>query len=211
MLRFIAKMMAESTTSIFGPRWPLIVGALLVLALAGSGSFGKENGTTIATKTTTTTTTTSKPTATAAAKDEDKDKGEKVVCKDLPKKCCYKLDWAKVLLEPDEFERTSGCKLKCCEMLAQRQSRKSLSRQRDNIITSLISCITELLLNVSNFSFQIPKVCCRIPLIEFFPVCSSASADGKRSRKGNARNFFLDLTGAAALNTASSGSLHVGA
>lgn len=99
-------------------------------------------------------------------------------CSRKDRACCKENPWDQAEISEEKFEMQTGCRAKCCKQLSapkdapMQSSRRGVARQ--NIISNLVSCITEILLNLANFMFRIPEVCCSIPPVSFFPVCGKS-------------------------------------
>lgn len=97
------------------------------------------------------------------------------------RRCCDKYRH-EMILNPDRFSRRSGCDLDSCRKEwirrqnnhfggLQTERRRSVSR---SIFQTLLACVTELVLNLSQFRLELPASCCQLPLVGYLPFCGIA-------------------------------------
>lgn len=106
--------------------------------------------------------------------------GLKEECSRRDLRCCHRHAWQNKV-DPEEWELKTGCRMECCRdgSAPSRKSRKGVMRTQ--IIQDLISCITDIIGNVINLRFAVPKVCCNLPLMSLLPSCRGGGGGGADS------------------------------
>lgn len=96
-------------------------------------------------------------------------------CARMPDECCRKFQW-RMLTDPEGWEDSTGCKVKCCQKMAQNRSCKRASALRRAVmrgpVQDLASCIARLIENLSTLNTDLPKICCKVPFVSLLPACA---------------------------------------
>lgn len=93
-------------------------------------------------------------------------------------RCCNGFEW-RILTDPSGLESETGCKVECCEKKARALAKRlktDVSQLRRGVqrgtVQDLGSCIARIIENLSRLEFELPAICCKVPIVRLFPFCA---------------------------------------